>query len=180
MLDSGGVKMGKRTWLTVLIIIVILGAGWLWQFARQTPNDNGRAATGVTVGMPAPQFKVVSLSGREVQTSFTEKITVMNFWATWCPPCREEMPELDKFAAEKQSEVAFLAINVQESAERVAAFIKQNSYSMPVYLDSGTAAGMYKVTAIPTTIIIDRQGIIKFRKAGGVTKSELEGVLRGL
>lgn len=133
------------------------------------------AEVGITVGKTAPAFSLQDLNGKTVQVGSNGKITVINFWATWCPPCRAEMPELDAFAEKHKGKILFAAVNLRESAETVKGFINKAGFSMPVLLDKdGRVGGKYGIRAIPTTIILDSNGVIKYRKSGRVTSAELE------
>lgn len=138
------------------------------------------AEPGVTVGKLAPEFSLKDLNGNLVSIGRAGKVTVINFWATWCPPCRQEMPELEQFSLSSTTGMVFYAVNIQEQAAKVVGFLNQNKYTMPVLLDSdGTVANTFRINAIPTTIIMDKAGIVRFRKTGGVTKTELENVIKG-
>ena len=107
-----------------------------------------------------------------------DEAILFNFFATWCPPCRAEMPELNEFAKKHEGEVTFYAVNLQEPKDTVDKFLKDNGYTMPVLLDlKGEAADTYKVRAIPTTYVIDRDGKILLKKIGGTTAAELETAL---
>lgn len=128
----------------------------------------------------APPFKATSFDGSEVaiNAAMDKKIYVINFWATWCPPCRAEMPELNEFAKKHEGEVTFYAVNLQEPKDAVDKFLKDNGYTMPVLLDlKGEAAEVYKVRAIPTTYVVDKDGTILLKKIGGTTAAELETAL---
>lgn len=128
----------------------------------------------------APPFKATALDGSEVaiNAAMDKKIYVINFWATWCPPCRAEMPELNEFAKKHEGEVTFYAVNLQEPKDAVDKFLKDNGYTMPVLLDlKGEAAEVYKVRAIPTTYVVDKDGTILLKKIGGTTAAELETAL---
>ena len=73
---------------------------------------------------------------------------MINFWATWCPPCRAEFPEMDQFAKAHKDRVTFYALNVQESGDKVQSFLQDNGYTLPVLLDrDGRAARLYSVRA---------------------------------
>ena len=104
------------------------------------------------------------------------RITLVNFWATWCPPCRAEIPELVKFYGEyKTKGVALLAVNLQESPEAVKAFAGKNGMRFPVLLDSsGKVAQVYQVYAIPTTFILDRHGVIRDLIQGSINLATLQ------
>lgn len=145
------------------------------------PQEIAGSEVGATVGKQAPAFTLNALNGNPVAIAYKGKVTVINFWATWCPPCREEMPEMDKFAAQYSGTVAFYAVNIQEPASKVSEFMQTHNYKMPVLLDhDGTIGRQFRVSAIPTTVIVDKNGIIKYRKPGGVTFAEIENITKGL
>lgn len=177
----------RRYWGIIALIIMAAIAGILYNFTagsqKQSVADKAQVnnETGVTTGKTAPAFTLTSLDGKTVQVGTPCKLYVLNFWASWCPPCRAEIPELIKFADKYGSQVQFYAINLQEPEEKVTAFLQQNGYIIPVLLDkNGTVAQTFRVSAIPTTIVVDSQGIIRYRKTGGVTLGELEGIMEGL
>ncbi len=144
------------------------------------PPASPSAETGVTPGKSAPRFALDGLDGPKVAAPVAGKVTVLNFWATWCPPCREELPELDRFARDNPS-IAFYAVDIEEPAAKVQAFVKQNGYTFPVLLDvSGGVAQIYRISAVPTTVVIDKAGVVKFRVSGPVTAAMLAGVVKGL
>lgn len=137
--------------------------------------------TGVTVGKRLPEFALANLNGKETKVILDKQPIVLNFWATWCPPCRQEMPELDKFVRQHNGKLTFYAINMQEPVDKVTEFLVQNQYTMNVLTDKdGEVAKTFHINSIPTTVVIDKQGIIRYRKSGPVTAAELEGVLNGL
>ena len=135
----------------------------------------------VTVGATLPSFTLAALNGSEVTIALGEKATVINFWATWCPPCVAEMPELNAFASEQGPKVAFYAVNLREDAASVNDFMYRNGYSLFTLLDSQGAIGaLFQVRYIPTTLVADREGKIVFRKSGGLNKAELDRIVNGL
>lgn len=115
-------------------------------------------------GKPAPDFNVRDLAGKETRLSDLKgKVTLVNFWATWCPPCREEVPsmaELNRLMAGKPFRM--LAISIDQGGKgAVEAFFRQANVSLPAYLDSDGAIGkMYGITGVPETFVIDRKGVI--------------------
>lgn len=126
-------------------------------------------------GNQAPAISLLDLDGKHTDVEFEGSLTVINFWATWCPPCKAEMPELQAFFNENVGKVAFYAINIKEPQDRVAGFLKSGRYNMPMLLDTeGEVAKLYRVNAIPTTLIVDKTGKVVFRKAGALTKEELD------
>ena len=130
------------------------------------------------VGDAPPQIIVNDANGQKVELLKFDKVTVINFWATWCPPCRAELPGLAQFASNNEGSVQFYGIDLQESPQVVEAFLAEQKLVLPVVYDrDGQVARMFAVRFIPTTIVTDAQGIIVFRKSGPVTAEELTGVL---
>lgn len=137
--------------------------------------------SGVAVGKSLEAFSLLNLEGQRITVGEAGKVTIVNFWASWCPPCREEMPELNRFAAKHKDTVFFYGVNLQEPTDKVKEFMQQYSYSFPVLIDStGEIGKFFRVTAIPTTLVVDKKGMIVFRKSGTVTMSELEGIIKDL
>ena len=132
-------------------------------------------------GEAAPTFKLKDLAGADVAVEAKGKPYIINFWATWCPPCQAEIPDLAAFHAAHKDTVDFYAVNLQEDAQPVQKFMAERKADLPVVLDTkGSAANLYGVRAIPTTVVVDRDGKIAYRKTGGVTKEELEDVISKL
>jgi thiol-disulfide isomerase/thioredoxin len=119
--------------------------------------------------LQAVDFSLKDLTGRQTSLSaFGGKVVFLNFWATWCGPCRAEVPSMERLYKELKNEgFIIVAINSQEPAEQVSAFIEETGMSFPVLLDStGKVGGTYAVRAIPTTYIIDPEGAIRARMVG--------------
>ncbi len=141
----------------------------------------GSASSGAQVGNLAPAFELRDLDGETVSLSGLRGSPVMlNFWATWCPPCRAEMPYLQEIYDEWTSQgLVLLAINLRESSSEVRGFMQSNGLSFPVLLDStGSVGTKYNVSGIPTTFFIDKDGIIQAMRVGGFrSKEEIEGYI---
>jgi thiol-disulfide isomerase/thioredoxin len=108
-------------------------------------------------------FTLPLLDGsRRTLSAYKGKVVFLNFWATWCPPCRQEMPSMETLYQRYRGRgLEFLAVDIQETGEEVRAFISQNGLTFPVALDlEGTVAADYGVYAIPSTFIIDRDGYV--------------------
>ena len=114
--------------------------------------------------MQAPDFTVYDQAGNAVNLSdFVGKPTIVNFWASWCGPCKMEMPDFDEKYKELGEEIHFVMVNMtdgsQETIEKAAAFVEESSYSFPVYYDTDMDAAMtYGVSSIPSTFFIDAEG----------------------
>lgn len=110
---------------------------------------------------PLPPFRVATLDDKTAGIDLFEgKVTMLNFWATWCPPCRIEMPSM-QILYNKTRDVAFdiMAISVGEQKKTVTDFLAQNPYTYPVFLDpSGAQSAPFAGRGIPTTFILDKQG----------------------
>lgn len=111
---------------------------------------------------PFLDFEAADLDGKKVKISdFKGKVVMLNFWATWCPPCKKEMPSMETLYQTLKHEKDFimLAVDLMEDPELVKDFVKRYNYHFPVLLDElGTGGKLYDVQAIPTTVIIDRRG----------------------
>lgn len=170
--------MRKRFLLLAMVMIAAVAASW---YLLAPVPLAAEPSVGITVGKTAPSFTLNGLDGNPVAVGNSGRITILNFWATWCPPCRQEMPELDMFSKRHPDDLIFYAVNLQEPADAVKGFMEQNQYSMPVLLDSeGQVGAAFVIRAIPTTIILDKNGVIQFRKSGPVTAPELEAVIAEL
>ena len=131
----------------------------------------------LTSGQPAPPFTATALTGEPVSLdSLRGKAVVINFWATWCPPCRSEMPDLEQvYTGHKDNDVVVLAVNVQEAPEIINRFVHQYGLSFPVLLDtSGAISQTYGVQSLPTTIFVDKAGQISTYQMGALNKSAIE------
>lgn len=115
-------------------------------------------------GEKAPDFTLTDLKGRSVSlAAYRGKIVVLDFWATWCKPCRIEMPRVQKLHSElKAKGLVVLGVNVGESATKVRPYITKNGYTFPILLDrKSEVAEKYKADAIPTLVVIGKDGVIK-------------------
>jgi peroxiredoxin len=120
----------------------------------------------------ATDFKLKDLDGKEVSLSdFKGKKVFLNFWASWCPPCKEEMPDIEKLYEEtKDSDLVILAVNLGETKNTTKSFIDNNKYNFQVLLDSDqSVANQYNITKIPTSYFIDKEGNIVSTVSGGLT-----------
>ena len=133
----------------------------------------GSQSLGVRVGELAPDFQLQNLDGQATSLSYIRGRPVMlNFWATWCGPCRHEMPYLQQIH-EEWSGIVLLTINIGESPARVREFLQTNNLSMPVLLDTTSdVAQKYDITGIPTTFFIDKDGIIQEKIVGSFPNKE--------
>jgi len=131
------------------------------------------------VNTPAPDFELENLTGEIKHLSdFQGRVVVLNFWATWCGPCTYEMPFFQEIYESYESEIAVLAVNNQESVDRVSPFVEELGLTYEIMMDNdGGVAMQYQVLGFPTTYFIDPNGIIKFLHVGVLTEEQLDGYL---
>jgi thiol-disulfide isomerase/thioredoxin len=120
---------------------------------------------------PIRDFTVTLLDGKTQSLSgYRGKVVFLNFWATWCPPCRAEMPSMETlYQRYRGRDLEFLAVDLQESRDEVAAFLEEQNLSFPAGLDSsGQIGNLYGIRGIPATFIIDKEGLIIAAVVGGM------------
>ena len=134
------------------------------------------------VGSRAPDFELTNLANETVKLSkLRGKIVVINFWATWCEPCKVEMPFIEELYRRPQSTLEILAVNFDEPTQQVEQFVDEYQLSFPVLLDpGGDVQSLYRVRGYPTTFVVDEAGVIQFHHVGLITESQLEHYLTQL
>ena len=171
----------KLIFSALLLSFVLLFAGCGSSSGSSQGSAPAAASQASAQKAQAPRFSLQDTAGASHSIQPGDgKIYVINFWATWCPPCRNEMPEMNAFAGKYKDKVTFYAVDLQEEGSKVQAFLKDNGYTLPVLLDQeGKAATLYKVRVVPTTVILDEKGNILQRHEGMATAQQLEGFLKG-
>jgi len=161
----------------VLVSIVILSGALL-----SGCTDSGSASgQGPAIGKVAPDFTLTGLDGREVSLSdLRGRPVLLNFWASWCGPCRLEMPLLQQtYETWMRKGLVVLAVNLQEDSARVKEFVEDGAYTFPVLLSPGNAVPLnYNIRNIPATFFIDAEGVIRDIKIGAFfSVREIESML---
>jgi peroxiredoxin len=143
-----------------------------------TALDSGKIGT--NKGQVAPDFELLSITGNKVKLSdLRGKTVILNFWATWCPPCRAEIPEMQKFYENnKNNNVEILAINLtntESSPDTVKDFVRDNGMTFNILLDKqGKIGNLYGAITIPTSYIIDKNGIIRGKHVGPMSYETMD------
>ncbi|SES03181.1 Peroxiredoxin [Gracilibacillus ureilyticus] len=134
-------------------------------------SNSPEVTVGLEVGNLAPDFELQTLSGETAKLSdYRGQKVMLNFWATWCPPCRAEMPDMEKFHQEK--DVVILAVNLTEteaSMQDVHDFTEEFRLTFPILLDEKIeVATTYQIRPIPTSYMIDSNGVIQYQAFGAL------------
>ena len=148
----------KRIIVMLLLVLMLFGCA-----APQAPTTQGETEP-TAQAVKAPDFTVYDGQGQEVRLSDLKgKPVVLNFWASWCGPCKREMPDFQEAFEEVGGQVQFMMVNLTdgsgETVESASAFIAGQGYTFPVFFDTDSdAARAYGIRSIPTTFFIDAQG----------------------
>lgn len=160
----------SRILAAILVTILVLGL-IITGCEAEAPETSNKA----------PDFELPGLDGKPASLSdFRGKPVLLNFWATWCPPCRAEMPYIQEIYEEWSGKgLVVLAINIGENPSKVGEFMESFFLSFPVLLDEDSkVSNEYNVRAIPTTFFIDKNGIIQVTKIGSFqSTAEIEKYL---
>ena len=149
-------------------------------------SSAGSEANGSVRKNQAPDFTVTDGSGAAVRLSdFFGQPIILNFWATWCPPCRSELPDFDKLYRQYGTSVRFMMIDLtdgyRETAESVKEFVSKNDYTFPVYYDDhGSAANAYRVSSIPFTVVIDKNGNMHKTHLGAMSAEAIKNLIQSV
>lgn len=163
------------------------GAGENTGKAAEAENGKGSGEDAASDTVPAPDFTLLDQYGNSHTLSdYKGKTVFLNFWATWCPPCRAEMPEIQEIYeeyGENSSDVIILGIASPEvgregTAEDIAAFLSENNYTYPVVMDTdGIMSYYYGISAYPTTFMIDKDGNVYGYVPGQITKDIMKNII---
>lgn len=161
----------KRKLIRVVVLAIIalaLGSA----FYTAWSNDHSP----VQVGQKAPDFSLTTLTGEQVRLSDYEgKGVFINFWASWCAPCKEEMPDMEKqYQQMKDEGIEILAINFAQAEVVVSSFVNQMGLSFPILLDTDKAVSdRYGINPLPSSFFIDKDGIVVAKQEWMLTEQEI-------
>ena len=144
--------------------------------AQRSGGAPARVETALPAGDLAPEFALKTLAGHTVQLSALRgRWVLVNFWATWCTPCRTEMPYLDSLAAQKPDLLTLLAVNMREPEREITAFVEELDLRLPILLAPDDAVLLaYNVRGLPLSFLIDPTGMLVQRIAGPLTPGLIE------
>lgn len=183
----------KKTLLIIVVVFILLivGASVLYNFlgdkietepfaVQEQESENMSEEQKEIEANPAPDFTVTDENGNEHKLSdFIGKPVILNFWASWCGPCKSEMPDFDDAYQKYKDEIHFLMVNLtdgsRETVETASSYIREQGYSFPVYYDTKSEAMMtYSVYSVPATYFINKDGNIIAGAQGAISKENLQ------
>jgi peroxiredoxin len=179
-----------RRWIPLIGgLIVGLGLGLVLLGLLKSDNSPGEESIDKpdphpvpSLDAPAPDFELSALTGERIQLEdYRGQVVLLNFWATWCGPCRLEMPAFQSRADQFDGELAVVALNNAEAPEDVQTFVDELDLSFDILLDpNGEIQRLYLVRGYPTSFLIDPEGVIRVQHVGIMTEEQLDGYLREL
>lgn len=176
-------RLSLRRWLGILsgVGLLVLGLGlscFFWQQAQVAAAANRPVyALPQPVGFPAPEIALIDLQGRPVSLAdYRGQVVVVNNWATWCPPCKAEMPDLQAYYDAHQSQgLALVAVDAGEGQDVVAAFVAEQGLSFAIWLDpNDQMLRVLRNNRLPNSFVVDRQGVVRLAWTGPTNLEILE------
>ncbi|MGD6818612.1 TlpA family protein disulfide reductase [Metabacillus sp. 113a] len=191
----------KKTWFSMAVVILLVGIlafniGKEFSKEETKPaeqaetkpavsetTDTVPAASGIAEGEAAPDFELKTLSGESAKLSdYKGQKIILNFWASWCPPCKAEMPHMEEFYEKnKDSKFTILAVNLtnmDRGEDSIKSFVEDYQLTFPILLDEkGEIGAEYQAHAIPTSYVLDEEGIIRNRITGPMSEEMMEDLI---
>ena len=176
--DTEETRERKSGRLLLTIVLVLVVAIPIILISLREKGSHSRFTRPLQEGIPAPDFSFPDLNGKKVGLSDSKgKVVLINIWATWCPPCREEMPSMERLYKRFKAEgFEILAVSIDETGSRaVAPFVQKINLTFPVLLDpKGKIQGLYMITGVPESFIVDRKGLLVHKIVGPMDWSSPE------
>jgi cytochrome c biogenesis protein CcmG, thiol:disulfide interchange protein DsbE len=162
----------RKRWVAATVVLMSLGIAWAAASRIPDAEIPGEEIASPQEGFLAPDFRLETIDdGAVTLSTLRGRVVVVNLWASWCPPCRAEMPALQAVYEDFEAQgLAVLGVNMtyQDSEAEAASFAAKLGLTFPIALDySGEIAGSYRMRALPTTFFIDERGIIRQVLVGG-------------
>ena len=162
----------KATWHGLMTLLFVLSIAWI-AISRVPPDivaADQEPSTSPQVGLVAPDFSLKTLEGETLRLSeLRGQVVLINFWATWCPPCRAEMPAIQQLYDQYRDRgLTVLAVDLKETEADVADFAQQMELTFPILVDQdGQVFSRYGVIILPSTFFVDPKGVIQEITIGG-------------
>ncbi len=162
-------KSGSKKKIVFLIVLVVFSAIFIVGYFVKDRTAEKKTVSSAS-GYQAPEFRLQKADGSQVSLAdLRGRVVMVHFWATWCPPCVEEIPTLDKlYRSLMGKDFMMLAVSEDEGATgAVLSFLRQNRLDVPVLFDPGsTVARLYGTYKLPETYIVDRRGVVRYKALG--------------
>ena len=169
----------RQVFLLMLGMVLVLG-GVGSAIALNAQNFESAAAiwaAPVSVNFPAPPLALTDISGQAVKlANYQDKVVLLNNWATWCPPCKQEMPDLQRYYAAHQDDgFVLIAVDQSDPVSDVQKFVAQYKLTFPVWMDPlNQSLTAFANDALPNSYVVDRKGIVRLAWTGAVNRDILE------
>ena len=165
----------------IYIMILFLG---ITGCSKEMTSSQNVSSTQETTIMDTPAFYVYDGDGNKISLQNINNSVIINFWASWCPGCQEEMDSFQK-AFENNKDISFMMVNVtdgdMETKESVLHYMEEKKYTFPIYFDQdGSAVRAFEIDAIPVTVCIDKSGDIHAIYYGGISDEKLQNEIKNL
>jgi thiol-disulfide isomerase/thioredoxin len=180
------VILNRARWLVLTAVILVTGSAWIWMSVVPDSETTGGRIPSPREGFLAPDFTLDLLTGGEITLSEqVGKVVIINLWASWCPPCRAEMPALQEvYLANRDRGLEVLAVNTtyQDQESAAIAFVQEFGLTFPILMErTGDVSRQYLLRAMPSTFFVDREGVIRKVIIGGpMSKATLQTAVEEL
>lgn len=165
-------NLSPTQWNILVTLALVAGSAWIW-LSRADPAESTQGGIPAPqAGFLAPDFSLLTADGEELRLSqLRGQPVLVNFWASWCPPCKAEMPAIQRAYQDYQDQ-GFIVLGVnaanQDDREEALAYLARQNLTFPILFDEGgRAAQLYQVRALPTSFFVDARGIIREVVVGG-------------
>ena len=183
--------LSQRQWNMVLVTVLVAGSLFI-AATRVQPGSGAYSPAAQTDVLPepaplpnhpAPDLALPQLDGTpRTLRDLRGQVVLINVWATWCPPCRAEMPAIQQaYTAYRDRGFIVLAVNQREDATAIRPFLEQHGLTFPIVLDrDGQASATYQASALPSSFFVDRRGVIRTVYHGPMPPSVIDGTIEQL
>ena len=178
----------SRRWRRLTIGVIVLSAIWIYFSRIPTTQATNAAPPSPQIGFTAPDFTLDTLDGKSIKLSdLRGQVVLINLWASWCPPCRAEMPAIDAvYRKYRDAGFVVLAVNTtyQDTESEARAFVQKLGLTFPILFDrDGAASQRYRLQGLPTSYFVGRDGVIRDIVIGGpmsetTIASKIDGLLK--